>query len=161
MKTKLKKAIQFKDITPILSCSKLFRTTINAIARKYRCVKIDKIAAIDARGFIFGAALAFKLKIGFVPIRKKGKLPWKTIQENYDLEYGSNTIEIHSDAINKGDSVLLVDDLLATGGTAEAAIKLINKSEAKVIEAFFVIELEELNGRNKLQKVPVSSLVKF
>lgn len=156
-----KKGIQFKDITPILSCPILFTKTINKIASLYKNKQITKIAAIDARGFIFGAALALKLKVGFIPIRKKGKLPWKTIQENYDLEYGSNTIEIHSDAVNNSDCVLLIDDLLATGGTAEAAIKLLKKSNAKIAGAFFIIELQELNGRSKLKETNIDSLVKF
>jgi adenine phosphoribosyltransferase len=156
-----KQGIQFKDITPILACPKLFNKVINKLASKYKNKNITKVVGIDARGFIFGAALAFKLKAGFIPIRKKGKLPWNTIEKTYDLEYGSSTIQMHTDAILEGETVLLIDDLLATGGTAEAAIDLLIKSKANIIGVQFIIELEQLNGRHKFKNINVDSLIKF
>ncbi len=156
-----KDGIQFKDITPILSCPKLFNKVINKIASKYKNKNITKVIGIDARGFIFGAALAVKLKAGFVPIRKKGKLPWNKISKTYDLEYGSSTIEMHTDAILEGENVILIDDLLATGGTVEAALELLNQSKANIIGVQFIIELEQLNGRQKIKNTNIDSLIKF
>ena len=147
-----KQGIMFRDITTLLKDPVGFRVTINELVNRYTGVKIDKIAAIESRGFIIGAALAFQLGVGFVPIRKSGKLPAETIGHDYELEYGADRIEMHVDAISKGDLVLLVDDLIATGGTAEAASKLIEKMEGKVVECCFVIDLPDVGGRKRLEK---------
>jgi adenine phosphoribosyltransferase len=154
-----KKGIVYIDITPILQDAELFKLTIDLLAEKYIDSPPDYIAAIDARGFIFGGALATKLGCGFVPIRKKGKLPYKTLNEKYDLEYGSAELEVHIDAVPAGAEVLLVDDLLATGGTTAAAVKLLEKLEAKIIGIEFVIELDFLNGRQALGNYPVDSII--
>jgi adenine phosphoribosyltransferase len=143
----------FRDITTLLKDAVGFRVTINEFVHRYTGVKLDKIAAIESRGFIIGAALAFQLGVGFVPIRKKGKLPAETIGHDYELEYGVDRIEMHVDAISKGERVLLVDDLLATGGTAEAAIKLIEKTGGIVHECCFVIDLPDLGGKARLKKL--------
>ncbi len=147
-----KPGIIFRDITTLLKNPVTFGMVIDQLAARYRDSKITKIAAIESRGFIFGAALAYQLRVGFVPIRKKGKLPGPTIGHDYALEYGTDHIEIHVDAIEKGERVLLIDDLLATGGTAEAAIKLLNKVEAVVVECCFVVDLPELGGRRRLEQ---------
>ena len=154
-----KEGIVYIDITPILQDPELFQLTIDLMAEKYIDSPPDYIAAVDARGFIFGGALAIKLGCGFVPIRKKGKLPYKTFVEKYDLEYGSAEIEIHIDAVPSNARVLLVDDLLATGGTVAAAVKLLEKLETQIIGIEFVIELEFLNGRQVLSEYPVSSII--
>lgn len=156
-----KPGIIFKDITPILSDGKLFRQTIELLCETAGGAKIDKIVGIDARGFIFGAAVADRLGAGFVPVRKKGKLPWKTHQASYSLEYGESVIELHQDAIHPGESVLLVDDLLATGGTASAALDLLDTLGANLIGVSFVIELAFLNGREKLAPHPVNALLTY
>ena len=148
-----KQGIQFRDITTLLKDPVGFRVTIDELAGRYQDVKVDKIAGIEARGFIFGAALAYALEKGFVPIRKKGKLPAETIGHDYELEYGSDRIEIHTDAIEKGEAVLLVDDLIATGGTAEAACTLIEKMGGKIIECCFIIDLPDIGGRARLEKL--------
>jgi len=153
--------IQFKDITPILADPTLFQLAVDQMIAPYKPGEIDQIVGIDARGFIFGAAAALRLNAGFTPIRKKGKLPFDTYEESYDLEYGSNTVAIHTDAILPGSKVLLMDDLLATGGTAAAAIKLLKKLEADTVEAIFLIELEFLNGRQTLVPAPVRSLITY
>ncbi|MBT5704756.1 adenine phosphoribosyltransferase [Verrucomicrobia bacterium] len=153
--------IQFKDITPILADPILFQLAVDQMIAPYSPGEIDQIVGIDARGFIFGAAAAMRLNAGFTPIRKKGKLPFDTYEESYDLEYGSNTVAIHTDAINAGSKVLLIDDLLATGGTAVAALKLLNKLGANTLETIFLIELEFLNGRQKLAPAPVRSLITY
>lgn len=147
-----KQGIMFRDITTLLKDPVGFRITINELVNRYSGMKIDKIAAIESRGFIVGAALAFQLGTGFVPVRKKGKLPAETVGHDYELEYGFDRIEIHVDAISKGERVLLVDDLIATGGTAEAAIKLIEKMHGKVVECCFVIDLPDVGGRGRLEK---------
>lgn len=147
-----KQGIQFRDITTLLKDPAGFRATIDELAQRYAEVKIDKIAGIEARGFIFGAALAYALNKGFVPIRKKGKLPAETIGHDYALEYGTDRIEIHTDAITKGEKVLLVDDLIATGGTAEAACVLIEKMGGKIVECCFIIDLPDIGGRARLEK---------
>ncbi len=154
-----KEGIVYIDITPILQDPELFQLTIDLMAEKYIDSPPDYIAAVDARGFIFGGALATKLGCGFVPIRKKGKLPYKTFVEKYDLEYGSAEIEVHIDAVPSNARVLLVDDLLATGGTVAAAVKLLEKLEAQIIGIEFVIELEFLNGRQVLSEYPVASII--
>jgi len=142
----------FRDITTLLKDPVGFRVTINELVNRYTGVKIDKVAGIESRGFIIGAALAYQLGVGFVPIRKKGKLPAETVGHDYALEYGTDRIEMHVDAIAKGEKVLLVDDLVATGGTAEAAVKLIESMGGKIIECCFVIDLPDLGGRKRLEK---------
>ena len=154
-----KQGILFKDITPVLHDPRLFEYTIDLMADWVTEIKIDFITGIEARGFIFGAALARKLDCGFVPIRKPGKLPYKTFQESYALEYGTNSVEVHQDAFFEDASVFLVDDLLATGGTAEAAVKLIQKCGAKIELIGFMIELSFLNGRSKVDQFPIKSLI--
>ena len=156
-----KPGIIFKDITTILSDGTLFKSAIDIFLEANAGRKLDKVVGIDARGFIFGAAVAYQLGIGFVPIRKKGKLPYKTESMAYTLEYGEAVIEMHVDAIAKGEKVVLIDDLLATGGTAAAAAKLIEKMGGDLVEAQFLIELEFLNGREKLKGFPVCSFLKF
>jgi adenine phosphoribosyltransferase len=147
-----KQGIQFRDITTLLKDPTGFRATVDELVRRYKGVKIDKIAGIESRGFILGAPLAYALGIGFVPIRKKGKLPAATIGHDYELEYGSDRIEIHTDAIEKGEKVLLVDDLIATGGTAEAACLLIDKMGGQIVECCFIIDLPDIGGRARLEK---------
>ena len=156
-----KPGILFKDITPILSDPQLFADTIDLMAEMAQGKKIDFVAGIEARGFIFGAALARKLNCGFVPIRKPGKLPYKTFKEDYALEYGTDSIEVHQDAFFKGASVYLADDLLATGGTAAAAANLIKKCGAEISLIGFLIELAFLNGCEKLTSYSVKSLIRF
>jgi adenine phosphoribosyltransferase len=145
------KGIVFKDITPILQNIELFNETIGALAEKFKNHSIDKIAGIESRGFIFGMPLAVKMNLPFVPIRKKGKLPAKTVEATYNLEYGTAAIEIHADALNKGEKVLIIDDLLATGGTTNAAIELVEKLDANAVAAAFVLELSFLNGRKNIK----------
>jgi adenine phosphoribosyltransferase len=156
-----KPGIQFKDITPVLADPRLFAGAIDLLTQNHIAGSIDAIVGIDARGFIFAAAAALRLQTGFVPIRKKGKLPYTTHEASYDLEYGSNTVAIHVDAIKPGSKVLLVDDLLATGGTAGAAVALLQKIGAEIVEASFLIELGFLSGRTKLDGVPVRSLIVY
>jgi adenine phosphoribosyltransferase len=156
-----KPGIQFKDITPVLADARLFHGCIDLLTANLKPGDVDAIVGIDARGFIFAAAAAIKLNCGFVPVRKKGKLPYHTHEQSYDLEYGSNTIAIHIDAVKPGARVVLVDDLLATGGTAAAAVALLEKVGAKIIETNFLIELSFLNGKQKLQGHPVRSLVVY
>jgi len=147
-----KQGIMFRDITTLLKDPVGFRLTINELAKRYADMKIDRVAGIEARGFILGAALAFQLGLGFVPIRKKGKLPAETVGQDYDLEYGTDRIEMHVDSVSKGEKVLLVDDLIATGGTAEAACKLIESMGGEVLECCFVIDLPDIGGRARLEK---------
>lgn len=147
-----KQGVMFRDITTLLKDPVGFRVTINELVNRYTGVKIDRVAGIEARGFIIGAALAFQLGVGFVPIRKKGKLPAETVGHDYALEYGTDRIEMHVDAVAKGERVLLVDDLIATGGTAEAAVKLIESMGGKIVECCFVIDLPDLGGRKRLEK---------
>ena len=148
-----RKGIIFKDITTLLKDSNAFQDVINVFYEKLKNQKVDKIIGIESRGFIFGAALAFKLNVGFIPIRKKGKLPGETISVNYDLEYGTDQIEIHIDALKKGEKVVLIDDLIATGGTALAAIELINKVDAEIVENLFLIDLTFLGGSQSIKKL--------
>jgi adenine phosphoribosyltransferase len=156
-----KPGILFRDIAPVLADAGLYRAAIGEFAEICRRAGAEKIAGIDARGFLFGATVAYELGIGFVPVRKKGKLPFHTITQSYDLEYGSSEVQIHTDAFEKGDRVALIDDLLATGGTAGAAIKLINQSGAHVVAAAFLIELAALDGRKTLGNVPVTAIVTY
>lgn len=156
-----KPGIQFKDITPVLLDSRLLDSTIEHLIAAARGRRVDKVVGIDARGFIFGAAAALKLGAGFVPVRKKGKLPWATHEESYDLEYGSATVAIHVDAVKPGERVLLVDDLLATGGTAAAAVKLLQRLGAEIVGISFLIELGFLDGRSRLGNLPVESVIRY
>ncbi|MDA1274578.1 MAG: adenine phosphoribosyltransferase [Verrucomicrobia bacterium] len=153
--------IQFKDITPVLADARLFAGCIDLLTTGFAPGSIGAVVGIDARGFILAAAAALKLQTGFVPIRKKGKLPFKTFEESYELEYGSNTVAIHVDAVKPGARVLLVDDLLATGGTAQAAAALLKRVGAEIVEITFFVELGFLNGREKLREYPVRSLVLY
>jgi len=142
----------FRDITSLLKDPVGYRVMINELVNRYTGRRIDKVAGIEARGFIIGAALAYQLGTGFVPIRKKGKLPAETIGHDYELEYGSDRIEIHADAIGKGEKVLLVDDLIATGGTAEAAAALIEKIGGRIVECCFVVDLPDIGGAERLRR---------
>jgi adenine phosphoribosyltransferase len=153
--------IQFKDITPVLADAELFASAIDLLTANVVPGSVDAVVGIDARGFILAAAAALKLKAGFVPIRKKGKLPYKTFEQSYELEYGSGTVAIHVDALRPGSQVLLLDDLLATGGTASAAAHLLEKAGAKIVEITFLIELGFLKGRDKLRGHPVRSLIVY
>ncbi len=153
--------INFKDITPVLADARLFAGAVDQLVGTFEPGGVDAVVGIDARGFIFAAAVALKLHAGFIPVRKKGKLPYQTFEQSYDLEYGTNTVAIHVDAIKPGTRVLLVDDLLATGGTAAAAATLLHKLGADILEISFFIELDFLKGRDKLSGFPVRSLVVF
>ncbi|MFO7821042.1 MAG: adenine phosphoribosyltransferase [Lentisphaeria bacterium] len=154
-----KPGIIFKDITPLLRDPALFREAVDLITAPWENKNIDAVAAIDARGFILGGAVAYNLNVGFIPLRKKGKLPWDIISAEYALEYGTDAIEIHADAVQGGQQILIVDDLLATGGTAGAAAKLIEDCGGKVAGVEFLIELGFLKGRKALGNVPVRSLI--
>ncbi|MBI5416826.1 adenine phosphoribosyltransferase [Candidatus Poribacteria bacterium] len=156
-----KKGIIFKDITTLLMNGKAFEYVIDQLANHYKNKKIDLIVGVESRGFIFGATLAYKMGIGFIPIRKPGKLPYKTIKATYSLEYGTDSIEIHEDAIKKAQHVLVVDDLLATGGTAGAMVDLVKKLGGEIAGVTFVIELTFLNGKDKLKGQDIFSLIKY
>jgi len=156
-----KKGIVFKDITPLLNDHALFRASIDLFLERFRGKEIDKIVGIDARGFLFGSAVAYELGVGFVPIRKRGKLPYRTDTAKYSLEYGEAEMEMHTDAVRKGERVVLVDDLLATGGTSAAAAALIRNAGADLLEAQFLIELEFLEGRKRLEPTPVTAFLKY
>ena len=147
------KGVMFRDITTLLNNSGGFRAAIDEFVNRYKDIKIDKIVAIESRGFIIAAPLAYLLNVGLVLIRKPGKLPSKTIDQDYELEYGTDRIEVHMDAINKGDKVLIVDDLIATGGTAEATVKLVKKMRGEIIECCFVIDLPDIGGRARLENM--------
>jgi adenine phosphoribosyltransferase len=156
-----KPGIQFKDITPVLADARLFAGAIDLLTENFKPGSVDAIVGIDARGFIFAAAAAKKLRAGFVPVRKQGKLPYKTHEQAYALEYGSATVAMHIDALKPGARVLLIDDLLATGGTAAAAVALVKKLGAQILEVSFLIELKFLNGREKLSGLPIRSIVVY
>jgi len=156
-----KKGILFRDITTLLGNKEKFREVIDILYERYKDKKIDSVVAIDSRGFIFGSALAYKLGSALTVVRKKGKLPYKTLSATYSLEYGEDTLEIHEDAFEPGSKVLLIDDLLATGGTISAATELVKKLKGDIAEIVFVIELSALNGRAKLGDIPVYSMVKY
>jgi adenine phosphoribosyltransferase len=158
-----KKGIMFRDITTLLGDARAFRRAVDELVQPWAGSKIDKVAGIEARGFILGGAVAHQVSAGFVPIRKKGKLPHTTVRIAYSLEYGIDEMEMHEDAVVKGERVILVDDLIATGGTAEGAVKLLRQMGAEVLAACFVIDLPELGGADKLRKmdVPVRTLVSF
>jgi len=153
--------ILFKDITTLLRNAAALREVVTRLAEQYADARVDIVAAIESRGFIFGAPLAVQLGAGFVPVRKPGKLPAQAISESYTLEYGTNTLEMHVDAIQPGQRVLVVDDLLATGGSARAAVNLVERLGGKVVGLAFVVELDFLNGRQKLTGYPVHSLVHY
>jgi adenine phosphoribosyltransferase len=156
-----KKGIIFKDITPLLKDKEALKSTIQQLAALYKGKKIDTIVAMEARGFVFGSCLACELGCGFVPVRKKGKLPYKTKSITYNLEYGTDTLEIHEDAVGKGSKVLIVDDVLATGGTAKGVADLVKSLGATIVGMAFVIELGFLNGTEKLQEYEVKTLIKY
>jgi adenine phosphoribosyltransferase len=158
-----KKGIMFRDITTLLADARGFRRAVDELVQPLAGAKIDKVAGIEARGFILGGAIAHQLSIGFVPIRKKGKLPFKTLSESYELEYGVDAVEIHVDAVARGDRILLVDDLIATGGTALAAIKLLERAGGEVVLCAFVVDLPDLGGSEKLRRAgkQVATLVEF
>jgi adenine phosphoribosyltransferase len=158
-----KPGILFRDITTLLKNADGFRETIETLVTRYRDRGISKVAGIEARGFILGGAVAHALGAGFVPVRKRGKLPWETVGHDYQLEYGTDRVELHADAVSRDETVLLVDDLIATGGTAEAAVTLLSLLGARLLEACFVIELPDLGGRQRLERlgVPVYSVMEF
>jgi adenine phosphoribosyltransferase len=156
-----KPGIIFKDITPLLKNPRAFHESIELLTKEAHNLGITGVVGIEARGFVFGAAVAYRLGVGFVPIRKPCKLPYETISESYLLEYGSDTLEIHKDALQEGDRVIIVDDLLATGGTMQAAVRLVEKTGAKASGVFFVVELSFLSGREKLRGSNVLSLVTY
>ncbi len=155
------KGIQFKDITPLLKEGDAFANAVDYMYAPFRTQEISKIVGIESRGFIFGTAMAYKLNIGFIPVRKPGKLPSDVLSEEYQLEYGKDSLEIHADGINQNDQVLIVDDLLATGGTAAATCRLVEKSGAKIVGLSFLIELVELLGRKKIKDHEIYSLIKY
>ena len=156
-----KRGIVFRDITTLLKDKKAFGATIDIFYKRYKNEKIDKVISVESRGFIFGSALAYRLKAGFIPIRKPNKLPAKSIKEKYELEYGTDTLEIHIDAINKNERVLIVDDLLATGGTVNAACKLVKRLGGNIVELAFLIELSFLHGREKLPEYDIFSIIQY
>lgn len=153
--------VMFRDITTLLQDPAAFKASIDLFYERYRTMKIDKIVGIDARGLIFGAPLAYKLEVGFVPVRKKGKLPYRTIGAAYSLEYGESMVEIHEDAIQKGERVIVIDDLIATGGTVKATIDLVEQLGGEVVECAFVIDLPDLKGREKIRDYKMFALMEF
>ena len=155
-----KEGVIFRDITTLLKDKDAFKKAVDEMAEKID-KDVDKIIGIEARGFIFASALAYKLDKGFIPVRKPGKLPWDKVRESYELEYGEDSIEIHKDAIEAGEKIVIVDDLLATGGTAKACVKLVEKLEGKVSSAIFLVELEDLKGREVLSGTRVESIIKY
>jgi adenine phosphoribosyltransferase len=155
------KGILFRDITTLLKDKHAFKQAIDSVAAKYKGKKIDQVIAVESRGFILGSVIAHKLGAGFIPVRKKGKLPAETISASYGLEYGKDTLEIHCDAIKPGEKILIVDDLLATGGTVQAVTELVEKLHGKIIGIAFLIELTDLKGKDKLKGYPVFSLIKY
>lgn len=156
-----KPGILFRDVTTLAQNKDAFKKSIDLLSRKYKGRGINKVVGVEARGFIFAAAVANKIGAGFVPVRKKGKLPYKTISTTYELEYGTDTLEIHKDSISPGEKILVIDDLLATGGTVKAVVDLVNQLGGKVAGIGFVIELVDLRGKEKLKDYPIFSLVKF
>lgn len=155
------KGVMFRDLTTLMQDPDAFRRSCDILYDRYKDMKIDKIVGIDARGFVFGAVLAYKMNVGFVPVRKKGKLPHKTVTEEYTLEYGSSVVEMHEDAIRKGEKVLIVDDLIATGGTIAATVSLVEKLGGEVVECAFIVELPDLKGRAKIERHKVFAITEF
>lgn len=156
-----KKGILFRDITTLLKDGQRFKDAIEVMTEKYMHQRIDKVLAVEARGFIFAGVIAYRLGAGFVPVRKRGKLPAEVFEVSYNLEYGTDTLQIHRDAVQTNERVLIVDDLLATGGTAKAVCQLIEKSGAQIVGIEFLIELVDLKGRAKLKNYPVHSIIRF
>ena len=156
-----KPGIIFRDITNLLKNGPAFKRAIDCLASHYSNQKIDVIVSIEARGFIIGSALAYCLGSGLVPVRKKGKLPWKVYRKSYSLEYGQDQLEVHQDAVSPGQNVLIVDDVVATGGTVEAVVKMLKEMKANIVGAAFLIELADLKGREKLPDIPIFTLIKY
>jgi adenine phosphoribosyltransferase len=156
-----KKGIIFKDITPLLKDARLFKKAVDFLSERFKGMRIDKVVSVESRGFILGSAIAYKLEASFIPVRKKGKLPYLTHRVTYDLEYGQDTLEMHQDAIQKGDKVLIIDDLLATGGTLRATIDLVKKMGGEIDGIGFLIELTFLKGREKNKDYDIFSLIEF
>lgn len=156
-----KPGIMFRDVTTLFGNARAFRTTVDRLVQPYAGTRIDKVVGIEARGFILAGAVAHQLSVGFVPVRKKGKLPWQTHEQSYELEYGSSTVAVHTDAVASGERILLVDDLLATGGTAGAALQLLSRLGARIVGVRFVIELGFLQGRQRLGTFDVRSLITY
>lgn len=156
-----KKGIIFKDICTLVHNKDAFKKSVDTLARAFKKEKVDFVVGVEARGFIFGSALAYKMGVGFVPVRKKGKLPYKTKSITYQLEYGSDTLEIHEDALPKNARVLVVDDLLATGGTVKAVIDLVKAQKVKIVGVAFLVELAFLNGKERLKDLPVYSIIQY
>jgi len=154
-------SVTFRDITTLMQNPEAYRFACDNLFERYKNQKIDKIVGIDARGFVFGGVLAYLLNVGFVPVRKKGKLPSSTIQADYTLEYGVNTVEMHDDSISEGERVVIVDDLIATGGTIAAAVKLVEQLGGTIVECAFIVELPDLKGREKIPTQNVFSMVEF
>jgi adenine phosphoribosyltransferase len=155
------KGVIFRDLTTLMENPEAYRKACDAFHERYKSMKIDKVVGIDARGFVFGGVLAYLLNVGFVPVRKKGKLPYKTITETYTLEYGTDVVEMHEDAIKPGERVIIVDDLIATGGTMEAAVKLVKKLGGEIVECAFVVELPDLKGRERIKDQAIFTLCEF
>lgn len=151
----------FRDISTLMKDPEALRQSCDVLYERYKDQKVDKVVGIDARGFVFGAVLAYKLGVGFIPVRKKGKLPAKTIEESYNLEYGSGTLEIHEDGIEKGERVVIVDDLIATGGTVGATVQLVRKLGGNILECAFLIELPDLKGRQQVEDCKVFAMMEF
>jgi len=155
------KGVIFRDLTTLMQHPQAYRQACDLFFDRYKDWDIDKIVGIDARGFVFGAVLAYQLNVGFVPVRKKGKLPFKTVSAEYSLEYGTNTVEMHADAIAQGEKVVIIDDLIATGGTIEAAVKLVKTLGAEILECGFVVELPDLKGREKIKDQKIFTMCDF
>jgi adenine phosphoribosyltransferase len=156
-----KPGILFRDITPLLLDPAIFSLVNDLFYQRYADFEFEKVASIESRGFIFGSTLAYRVGKGFIPLRKPGKLPWKTVQESYTLEYGEASLEMHVDAVGRGERILIVDDLLATGGTAAAAARLVERQGGEVAEISFLVELSDLDGRGKLGPWPIHSFIEF
>ena len=151
----------FRDLTTLMQNPEAYRTACDVFFNRYKNLNIDKVVGIDARGFVFGAVLAYQLKVGFIPVRKKGKLPYNTVSAQYTLEYGKSTVEMHADAIDKGEKVVIIDDLIATGGTIEAAVKLVKQMGADILECGFIVELPDLKGRDKIKDQNIFTVCEF
>ena len=156
-----KKGIIFKDITGLLKNGPVFKQVVDEMARHYDGQKVDAVVCMEARGFLLGSALAYRLGCGLIPVRKKGKLPWKVYRKAYDLEYGQDHLEVHQDGIEPGQNVLIVDDVIATGGTVGAVVELVKEMKGNIIGAAFLIELTFLKGRDKLKDIPILALIKY
>lgn len=156
-----KKGIVFRDITNLLKNGPVFKRAIDEMAWNYNLTKVDTVVSIEARGFIIGSALAYRLGSGVVPVRKKGKLPWRVYRKCYDLEYGQDELEVHQDGVAAGQNILIVDDVIATGGTVEAVAKLVKEMQGNIVGAAFLIELMDLKGREKIKDIPTFSLIKY